>query len=433
MTEKMRIAETVFEMRSFLDETLNMSHFELDRIDFTDQTQWIVKDGALSHVSNGFFHVTGIHSCYTQEEHLVLYQPQSALTGIAICIVDSLVYLLLQVRIEPGNSNIGQYGPTIQSTPANYLQVHNGKKTSYVDLFTGINNISTPLGVTIQLDIGKRYFLKSKTHNYLETKKLIETEENMIWVPLHVIKDALTFDNFLNADLRSLISVFDWDLFLNRNNKLIEKQVPASDQGVFSANNLGKKSWEMIPLEHLKNWEIRKSGVVDIADVGIWVDMFRFSCTNREVSSWCQPLMCCSGRGRIILFMRKINMEYEFLVSIESEFGITGEITVLPSNVTYPNEFDERINTLVCEGVVIAEMVQCEEGGRFYSNESIYQVVLIGSEFSIKPNQKWISGNMLKSVLKTSNRASFQLRCISSMILHLINPYAEQQEWKINH
>ncbi len=44
---------------------------------------------------------------------------------------------------------------------------------------------------------------------------MIETKEGMIWVPLEVIGEVLTSDNILNVDLRSLISVFDWDLFVN--------------------------------------------------------------------------------------------------------------------------------------------------------------------------------------------------------------------------
>lgn len=422
-----RIAESSSDLQSYLDEIIQTSDFDLQKINLSEQDHWSVKDGILSHFSNGFFQVAGAINRHTKEEHLVLFQPQSALTGLALFKDGRDVYLLLQARIEPGNSNVGQYGPTIQSTPANYLQMHGGKKTSYVELFTSFNPIVNALGNNIQLDLGKRYFQKNKVHSYLGLSKLIETEETMIWVPLRVISEVITKGNFLNADLRSLISVFDWDLLIDGEidpRSVIEPNARKDDDALFSANLLGKDEWQLTGIDRLKGWEIQNSGVVDVSESGVWVDMYKTSCGSREVKEWSQPLFSCSNRGIVVLLMRKTQGRHEFLLSIQSEFGISGEMAVLPTFVIYPEENRKNKSRLFQGGTLVAEMIQSEEGGRFYKNENIYQVILVEGDIEIEPNQRWVTVDTLKSLLKSSCRAGFQLRCIASLVLEVMNPRA---------
>lgn len=201
MTIKANIARSLPELQNFLTATIEQSNFQLSETKISAQNQWQVQNGVLSHKSGGFFHVSGLKNKETEEENLVLFQPQSALTGLALCRCDETVYILLQARIEPGNTGIGQYGPTIQSTPANYLRLHGGKHTSYINLFSTFNSQVQVIDNTMQLDLGKRYFQKSKSHVYIEVNELIETEPSMIWVDLSTIVKALNLDNFLNADL----------------------------------------------------------------------------------------------------------------------------------------------------------------------------------------------------------------------------------------
>lgn len=159
-------AESFESCSNFLDHIIHGSAFSLTQISFSDQKDWAIKQGALSHFLGGFFHVNGIKNKLNGEEHLVLYQPQSPLTGLAIYKDEKQAYVLLQARIEPGNTNVGQYGPTIQSTPSNYLRLHGGKPTAYLDIFASFSPKSNPIVCCMQLDLGKLYYQKSKTHSY---------------------------------------------------------------------------------------------------------------------------------------------------------------------------------------------------------------------------------------------------------------------------
>lgn len=413
------IAESFVELQQFLATTIEQSNFKLSQINISDQQEWYLQDGALSHHSGGFFHVTGLKSQSSNEEHLVLFQPQNALTGLALCRRNKSIYVLLQARIEPGNTGIGQYGPTIQSTPANYQKVHRGKTTSYLDLFYTYNAQARPIAHYMQLDLGKRYFQKSKSHIYIEVPELIETKENMIWVSLSIITKTLDQHNFINADLRSLISVLDWDLFLhNRQMYFLSSDQNRFYSALISGNRLG--TWELTSITTLMNWKLLDEGIVDISNSGISVSLYQISCTSREVNSWVQPLMKSHSQGLVVLFMRSSGENMEFLVSLDSEYGITGEQSILPSIVIYPGESSTDKRPWI-DGVVISEFVQSDEGGRFYQHESVYQLVQTTNNVATT-NQYWISIHTLKQLLKTSNSVSFQLRCIASLIVEKLNP-----------
>ena len=349
-----------------------------------------------------------------------MYQPQSALTGLAFYQDNKDIYVLLQARVEPGNTGIAQYGPTIQSTPANYLRLHGGKATSYASLFTAYHPIASSLGHSIQLDLGKRYYQKSKTHNYLLLNEMVDTEQNMIWVPISVILEVAQKDNFLNADLRSLLSVFDWDLFMGHSVTTKGNTLPID----LVNTGIGHNNWDFVPLGLLNKWDNSDDGIEDISSTGIWVDMFQITCTNREVKGWHQPLLCCGDLGLVVLYFREINGDVEFLVTSGREFGISGENTVLPSFLSYPGETGEELLHAKRSGQLYASITQCDEGGRFLQSDSLYEVRKVDHDFIKEDNQYWISAQGLKAILKLSCKASFQLRCISSLVLELINPLA---------
>ena len=421
MIKKIHLAETESDLNDCLIKIVDSSDFSLKKIKLSEQNQWSLANGSLAHKSNGFFGIVGVKNRYSHKEHLALYQPQSGITGLILHKDGKKVYVLLQGKIEPGNSNIGQYGPTIQCTPANYLMTHGGKRTPYIDFVLAYNHNAHLLASNTQLDLGQRYFQKTKTHNYIEVDHLLETEENMIWVSLEAIASVTNKDNYLNADLRSLLSIFDWDLFSDPNLASERNKEVACSSDLLSGNLLGINEWSLVPIATLQDWRITESGIQDNSESGIWIDMFDIHCKAREVSNWQQPLMLSKNIGLVVLLLRQINKQLECLVTIDNEFGVSGQKTILPSYLIYPGTNNEDTTDIIEDGSVITEMIQSEEGGRFYRNESVFKVIEIRNEIEISHNQRWITLPELRSILKTSCFASYQLRCIASLILNKLN------------
>jgi oxidase EvaA len=179
---------------------------------------------------------------------------------------------------------------------------------------------------------------------------------------------------------------------------------------------------KLVPISELQNWELTDEGVLDKGNSGVSVNIYKVACTNREVKTWIQPLLCAANRGLITLLMRQVNNKSEFLLSYQSEFGISGEKVLLPSYIIYPGENHQNKTTSYQEGKVLSEVIQSEEGGRFYLNENIYQVILVDRDFEADKWQFWVDAEALKGLLKTSNQVSIQLRCITSLILKIMNP-----------
>jgi len=407
-------AQTGDELIQFITETKAKSSYELKEIAFSEQDQWSILEGVLSHQSRGFFQVMGLRNRENQsDEKLMLYQPQSALTGLIFFKSGNEVYTLLQARVEPGNTGIIQLGPTIQSTPANYLKLHGGKATAYVENFTSFNPGCHLIWHSMQHDLGSKYYQKSKTHHYLISSSPISTEKNMVWASLSSIRDLLHKDNLLNADLRSLLAVFDWDGFWQDGKSgAVNTTVPGGDLSKL-------KEYEMIPIENLKKWEVNSQGVKALEGQASSIAMFNFSANNREVKAWSQPLYKVEGQGLVQLLYTNVSGELEFLVRFDHECGISTPFALYPSYLCTPE--DPNAESPFHEGEIKYEILQCDEGGRFFRNDSTYQVIQVEKKV---PNPKgiWVTTSELRAYLNASNICSFQLRCISSMVLHLLHP-----------
>ncbi|MDN3205572.1 NDP-hexose 2,3-dehydratase family protein [Algoriphagus sediminis] len=414
LPENILSAQTGDELIQFINETKTKSNYELKEIALSEQEQWSILQGVLSHKSRGFFQVMGLKNRINpSDEKLMLYQPQSALTGLIFFKSGDEIYTLLQARVEPGNSGIIQLGPTIQSTPANYLQLHGGKATAYVENFTSFYPGCHLIWHSMQHDLGSKYYQKSKTHHYLLSTGPIATEENMVWASLSSIQDVLLKDNLLNADLRSLLAVFDWDGFWqNGNNSSVNITVPEGDLSKL-------KKYEMTPLEDLKKWEVNSQGVKALEGQASSVGMFHFSATNREVKAWSQPLYKVEGQGLVQLLYTQESGELNFLVRFDHECGISTPIALYPSYLSTPEDPNPESPFQV--GETKYEIIQCDEGGRFFRNNSTYQVIQVEKKV---PDTKgiWITSLELRAYLNASNICSFQLRCISSLVLHLLHP-----------
>jgi dTDP-4-dehydro-6-deoxy-alpha-D-glucopyranose 2,3-dehydratase len=412
----MSILRTGEELRAFLQRTLDQAGFELKPIPLAAQEDWGFKDGVLAHKSRGFFEVVGVED--STGEKLMLYQPQSAVTGLTLAKDADTWYVLLQARVEPGNTGVGQYGPTVQSTPANFYRVHGGKKSDGMDWYLHQVPGSRMIHSSMQLDLGKRYLLKSKWHNYVILDKLVAAPPFMAWVSLPAIFSVLAYSNFFNADLRSLLAVFDWEHFIDGKTRALVRHDLAPLEYRYHNHAMRPSHFDMVPIEKLRQWSCTDRGIEPRDEATLNVLLYQVRSITREVKAWTQPLMKANGAGQVILYMRKTNREPEFLVSVFFETGITGQAVIGPSRLHYPGE---ATGTDKLSGTVWRAFWQCDEGGRFLQHDSLYQIIEVDPGFPTADHEFWVTVGGLKHILASSNVAAFQLRCISSALLDVLH------------
>lgn len=185
--------------------------FERQRVSRAEAAaDWSIRDGFLQHRTGGFFAVAGLKGLSDGSERVMLYQPQGAINGLLRSRSNGAPVWLLQARAEPGNVGDAQYGPSLQSTPANYLRAHGGAASPYFAADLLQNADVTPAFETTQLDLGNRYFRKTKRVVYLDIANPPEPPVGFHWVSSGPLVEATRTSFTLNTDMRAALSVHPW-------------------------------------------------------------------------------------------------------------------------------------------------------------------------------------------------------------------------------
>ncbi len=432
---EVRISRSLADLDGFREETRRNSRFACKLVALADQDDWAIREGVLSHRSRGFFHVAGAVHDGTGEERLVLHQPQAAITCLAIHVEAGRVHVLTQARPEPGNCEEVQFGPTIQSTPANYLRLHGGRPTLHLDCFIDcVPEKARPLAQSSQLDLGHRYFQKIKTLMYVEAPEWLETGHDLAWVPLDVLAEGLERDHFLNIDFRSLLACFDWDAWLgpratdpaDRDGDGRGIVLPGSERRSGALlSSPAKPGWRLERLDRLVGWRETTHGVEARGAGDASVRLYQAVCEGREKSAWFQPLFEIAGTGQVDLYVRRpAGRGWEFLLTRVEDPGIaasaawTTTVDRAPEQTVDPR--DPRLES--DEPVMLRGMTLSEEGGRFLRNANRYEIRLARDGLEAGPGRSWVDLEGLRQILQSSNEATIHLRCIASLVLDWLYP-----------
>lgn len=416
-----RKATSIDELRSFLDES--RTGFFVAPINLQDMTSWHLLNGALSHRSGGFFSVAGVQFEGEQARQAIfLFQPQSALTGLLTCVIGGQRYFLLQARAEPGNIGQVQYGPTVQSTPANYLRAHGGKASPYVEFFTTYQSGIQVVHDSMQLDYGERYLFKSKRLIIAQCEPNIPVEAGFIWVPAYLMNELVAQSNFSTFDLRSLLVMCDWDgaqeAALRPANPMVRSSLqlpirPEKLAQVFASLPGNICRYHFCDLSRMDNWSISERGIAEReVQQGFDIAYYHVEVRGREVASWSQPLVTSKTEGYASLLCRLADDSLEVLVRVAAESGLQTGKALLPSYLRYPGASSDELPPLT---KVLLQTTESDEGGRFFCDTSRYELILHSG--STEPDGVWLRVSELKFLLANSNICSIQLRCLASMLL----------------
>lgn len=395
-------------------------------IGFAGMSSWHFCDGALSHVSGGFFSVVGVRFEPSEEgpgsDALYLYQPQSAFNGLLTCDIEGQQHFLLQARAEPGNVGQAQFGPTVQSTPANYLRLHGGKTTPYFEWFSTFRPDLQVLHDSVQLDLGGRYLFKSKRVVVARCPVDIPVLEGFAWVPARLVNAAVNRSTFLNTDLRALFSLCAWGTapghlapVANLVCESLHQPVRAEAlAGVVQALQGGAAAgYRLQDIANMPGWRVADSGIIEVdGHQGFDVRYFQIEARRREVARWQQPLIQSRTEGCVRLLCRVVNGVFEVCVRVAAEPGLQTGKALLPSHVRYPGAAGPDA---AVPGRLLARTRESDEGGRFFQDTSAYELVLLDP--LAEADGQWLRVSELRWFLSCSNFCTIQLRVLVSLLL----------------
>lgn len=184
---------------------------------------------------------------------------------------------------------------------------------------------------------------------------------------------------------------------------------------------------EEIGINELDSWKVDPQTGVVSHDSGKFFSLIGVrvrGATNREVSSWTQPMMKQQETGILGLLTKKINGVRHYLLYAKYEPGNTHKIQLSPtlqateSNLKLAHggkkpRFAEYFEN-GGKGKVITSVVSVEDGGRFYMKTNRNMIVEIPEDESLDVTDEyiWVTSAQLKKLLKLDNVVNSLVRSI---------------------
>lgn len=426
---------------------------EVTPVPFSELKGWHFdgETGNLCHDSGKFFSVVGIdvyadNGLAQRWTQPIINQPEVGYLGIICREVDGVLYFLLQAKIEPGNVNCVQLSPTLQATRSNYTQVHGGRKPAYLDYFKNAQPNQIILD-QLQSEQGARFFRKRNRNIIIKVDEEIENNIDFRWLTLGQIRRLMRHDNLVNMDTRTVLSglcfnaapflartiVSDFGQLLFDSEERLEG-VNTTDQILHHISALKSKYelvTEKIPLKNVTDWTVSSTEIC--RDDGRFFKILGVNVRigNREVASWCQPIVQPMHEGLSVLFCKKIGGVLHVLLQAKVECGNFDVVELAPTiqcltgnyknPVGYVPEYLDSFATGKCVERIVFDTKQSEEGGRFYHEQNRNVIAMVNDCVPDNPPENfiWLTLGQVKEFLRFNNYLNIQIRSLISALEYL--------------
>ena len=448
LTEENKFNSTE-EIKAWIKRRNREVEVKIEKIPFDQMNMWHSDvDGSVHHDSGRFFSIVGIdvRTDYGSNHHWrqpIINQPEVGYLGILTKEIDGVLYCLMQAKIEPGNVNCVQISPTLQATKSNYSRVHSGKAPNYLEYFVNAKPENIILD-QLQSEQGARFLRKRNRNIIIKVDEEVDVKEDYRWMTLGQIKELMHYDNLVNMDTRTVLSGLKISDFVTPLDGLKGMSQFGKDMIVSSKTNHShistqdhlswltglKAKYDLhvspcaindMPEWEKNEWEISRRDGKFFKIIGVNVTI-----SNREVSSWCQPLVQPMQDGICAFIIKKINGVYHFLVQAKLECGnfdvmeLAPTVQCLTGNaeeaIIKPEFYDYIMNAR--KDQVLIDALQSEEGGRFYHEQNRNLLIEADEDFPLQLPERytWMTLRQIYKFLRFNNYLNIQARSIISAI-----------------
>ena len=124
--------------------------------------------------------------------------------------INGVLHFLVQAKLESGNFDIIELAPTVQCLTGNYHKGENEYEVPFLDyVLDPSSKNATVRYSTFQSEEGGRFFEEQNKNMIIEVGDDFEVNvpDKYIWMTLNQMKAFIKFNNYLNIQSRSLLSV----------------------------------------------------------------------------------------------------------------------------------------------------------------------------------------------------------------------------------
>lgn len=421
-----------------------LSNLHVKQINLQHTDSWLNKPDVIQHKTGRFFSIVGVKAIDKENKSLVasqplIDQPEIGLLAFLFAKTPNGLEILLQAKTEPGNIGGTQIAPSVQATYSNYMQVHKGKPTKYLNQF--IQEGKLVKEGSLQSEQGTRFLGKYNRNVsvFIDDKDSLEEplEQNWRWFPFEELLALMDTDYLINTDARSVLITSDWhDLVVGKTpfashlegfGKKLYDSFHGSNVPVdvlLASLELSRKKkvvdLERCNLDEIPNW---KSDANSITSEGTFsVNSYTVSVHDREVEEWSQPLVHSHEEGVVILYCKMIDGVLHFLVHHSWEIGFKEYVQFGPSVQLLDKNDKSELLYDDAEATLIANYSQSDEGGRFYQSEVNYSIKELPAHLSdeLPEFYSWMTLRQVYEMLPQKGVFSNEFRSVLSLILKYI-------------
>ncbi len=439
------------EIKNWLDKKNSEVNIEVQQIEFSKLDNWGFNNdnSKLVHNSGRFFSIEGINvktnwRGLKEWDQPIINQPEIGYLGIITKEINGILYFLLQAKIEPGNINNVQLSPTLQATKSNYTQVHGGKVPAYLEFFKERENVTILLD-QLQSEQGARFLRKRNRNIIIQVHKDIAVLDEFVWLTLGQIKKLILEDNLVNMDTRTVISGIPFKTisdigFYSYSVDSIQMSMLISsiNKGISMYSFEDLVAWltdlkcrydlniTTVPLNRINDWLVTDKEIIRKDGRFFKVIAAKITIDNREVSSWCQPLIKPAQDGIIAFIVKKLHGILHCLVQAKLECGNFDILELAPTVQCLTGDYrrpDYEIPFLNFVLNAPPEMIrfdtmQSEEGGRFFHEQNRNMIIEAGDDFPVQvpENYTWMTLNQMNTFITFNNYMNIQSRSLLSAI-----------------
>lgn len=443
-------AGSLDEFRRWWADRLAQGRFQVERIPFEALRDWMFDPhtGNLAHRSGRFFTVEGLQvrengTCTWEQP--IINQPEIGVLGILAKDIGGVRHYLMQAKMEPGNVNTLQLSPTVQATRSNYMQVHRGARTRYLEYFVGPDRAGLLVDV-LQSEQGAWFWRKRNRNMVVLTSGDVDVHEDYHWLTLPQIKALTRADNLLNMDARTVLSCLPFTPpepdgadddplragLIRSCARPADEREQSEDREILSWLTEAKTrcGWtaRLAPLAEMHGWSRGKSEIFDEAGEQFRIIAVDVRAETREVRAWSQPLLHPRGTGRAVLLVRRRDDVLELLVAARPEYGLMDLVEMGPSILMPPGTGPEQtgypaLTEALRPGAAIVHYDHelSEEGGRFHRALTRYQILEVGPDFADgpPPDFRWMSVRQLTGLLRHGHYLTIEARSLITCLQSL--------------
>lgn len=201
------------DLLSWLTELKSTYELCVDLVPLNQVEQWKCDDYRIYHESGRYFEVIGVDVAISNREVSKWSQPivkpcQEGIAAFITKMINGRLHLLMQAKIEIGNLDIVELAPTVQCITGSYLEGMAEYEVPYLKEVLNATPDQIQYDVMLSEEGGRFYKNQNRNLIILADENLqLKESDRYRWMTLNQIMQFMQFNNYINIEARSLISI----------------------------------------------------------------------------------------------------------------------------------------------------------------------------------------------------------------------------------